>query len=285
MPTGHDATFAARLRSGAKRVSRAVALAADRVRPPDPGVTILIYHRVGARTSMSVDLPTEVFTDQIAELAETCRVVTLTEAAEILQGDPAEELDRARPAVVVTFDDGTADFVDEALPALVEHRVPVTYYLATDFLDRGVPFPDAGIPMSWQSVADAVSSGLVDIGSHTHTHALLDRIPADQVRDELDRSIDAIGTNLGVRPVHFAYPKAVLGSREAEAVVRDRFETATIARTRANPVGADLHRLTRSPVQRGDTNLVFRRKVAGGMGLENDLRDLVNRWRYRNVTS
>ena len=85
--------------------------------------------------------------------------------------------------------------------------------------------------------------------------------------------------------MHFAYPKAVLGSEAAQAEVRARFRTATIARTRPNPYGsADLHRLTRSPVQRADDLDVFARKVAGGMGFENDVRDVVNRWRYRRAT-
>ncbi len=268
-----------------KQAARQMAKAVDRLRPTPHGVTILIYHRVGGRTLASVDLPTPMFEEQIAHLASECRVMTLTAAAAML-ADPARagELDD-QPVVVVTFDDGTADFVDEALPVLARYGVPVTYYLATDFIERGVPFPDGGVPMTWSAVSEAVASGLVDIGSHTHTHALLDRVPRESVVDELDRSIELIGTNVGRAPDHFAYPKAVLGSPDAEAEVRQRFSTATIARTRSNPAGADLHRLTRSPVQRSDDDAVFRRKVAGGMGFENDVRDLVNRWRYRNLSS
>ena len=266
-----------------KQASRRLAMAADRLRPPPVGVTILIYHRVGARTSTSVDLPTAQFEEQVAWLAEHSRVVTLDEAADLLTaGAPPDD---ERPVVVLTFDDGTADFVDEALPVLIRHRVPVTYYLATDFIDRQRPFPNEGVPMTWRAAREAVTSGLVTVGSHTHTHALLDRIPPEQAARELDRSIELLEEHVGVSPRHFAYPKAVLGSEAAQALVRERFRTATIARTRANPYGSsDLHRLTRSPVQRSDDIDVFARKVDGGMGLENDVRDLVNRWRYRNET-
>ncbi len=266
-----------------KQASQQVAKVVDRLRPPPAGVTILIYHRVGARTPTSVDLPTEQFDDQVAYLAESCHVVTLDQAADLLTAGapPADD----RPVVALTFDDGTADFVDEALPVLVRHRVPVTYYLATDFIERQRPFPNGGAPMTWAAAAEALASGLVTIGSHTDTHALLDRITAEATAVELDRSISRIGERLGVEPVHFAYPKAVLGSEAAQAEVRARFRTATIARTRPNPYGsADLHRLTRSPVQRADDLDVFARKVAGGMGFENDVRDVVNRWRYRRAT-
>ncbi|HAS13524.1 MAG TPA: hypothetical protein DCS55_23935 [Acidimicrobiaceae bacterium] len=268
----------------AKTAIRRAAVVHDRLRPAPAGITILIYHRVGARTPMSVDLPTSLFDEQMAFLAERCRVLSLTDAAEVLEAgeQPSDE----RPHVVVTFDDGTADFVDEALPVLERHGVPATYYLATEFIDRQQPFPDGGIPMTWSAAKEVVASGLVDIGSHTHTHALLDRIPPTEAAHELDRSIAVIETHLGVTPEHFAYPKALLGTPQNEFEVRTRFRTATIGRTRPNPwEGSDLHRLTRSPIQVSDGMDFFERKVRGGMRLENDVRDLVNRWRYRGATS
>lgn len=270
-------------RTTAKAASKQAATIFDRLRPPPDGVVILIYHRVGARTGTSVDLPTPLFDEQMAYLAEGCRVVSLDRAVDLLTGPVLQ--DDTRPTVAVAFDDGTADFVDEALPSIERHGVPVTYYLATDFLDRGQPFPNGGIAMSWAAAKEAVSTGLVTIGSHTHTHALLDRIPPDAAADELDRSIERIGDELDVPADHFAYPKAVLGSPANQAEVRSRFRTATIGRTRPNPYGrADLHQLTRSPVQTTDGMEFFVRKVHGGMRLENDVRDLVNRWRYRGAT-
>lgn len=266
----------------AKTAIRRVAVLQDRVRPAPAGITILIYHRVGGRTSVSVDLPTSLFDEQMAFLAERCRPVSLTDAAELLEAGEAPADDR--PHVVVTFDDGTADFVDEALPVLERHGVPATYYLATDFIDRQVPFPDEGVALTWGAAKEMVASGVVDIGSHTHTHALLDRIPAAEAAHELDRSIAMVETHLGVTPIHLAYPKALLGSPQNEHEVRKRFRTATIGRTRPNPwAGSDLHRLTRSPIQAPDGMEFFERKVRGGMRLENDARDVVNRWRYRGA--
>ena len=76
-------------------------------------------------------------------------------------------------------------------------------------------FPDDGTPLSWSAFGDAVSTGLVDVGSHTDRHVLLDRLPVPEIDDELDRSIELIGAGLGLKPAHFAYPKAVLGSPAA----------------------------------------------------------------------
>jgi peptidoglycan/xylan/chitin deacetylase (PgdA/CDA1 family) len=268
------------LRSTAGRAVKELSWGADRLRPPAPGVAVLIYHRVGGGTASAVDLPAEVFARQLEQLRARYRVVSLGAALdELAGGGPVE------PSVVVTFDDGTADFVDEALPVLVRHGVPATYYLATDFLDRQRPFPDDGQPMTWDAAKEMAASGLVEVGSHTHTHALLDRVPATEAADELDRSIAAIEDHLGTTPAHFCYPKALLGSPQNEHEVRLRFRTATIGRTRPNPWrGSDLHRLTRSPIQTTDGMAYFERKARGGMRFENDVRDLVNRWRYRGAT-
>jgi peptidoglycan/xylan/chitin deacetylase (PgdA/CDA1 family) len=209
-------------------------------------------------------------------------VVSLDGALDRLAGDPGEGPD----PVVVTFDDGTADFADQGLPILVEHRVPATLYLATDFIERGRSFPDAGTPLSWAAVADAVSTGLVTVGSHTHTHALLDRLPSAQVAGELDRSVALIGDRVGVEARHFAYPKAVPGSAAADGAVRARFASAALAGTRTNRYGVtDPHRLARSPVQVGDGLRFFACKASGGMRLEDDLRALVNRRRLTGTGS
>lgn len=187
---------------------------------------------------------------------------------------------------MVTFDDGTADVVEEALPILVEHQVPILLYLPTRFVEEQIDYPDAGRPTSWGALADGLSTGFLQIGSHTHSHALLDRLQPDLVADELDRSIALIHDRLGVDPVHFAYPKALPGSPAANAAVRARFRSAALAGTRTNPCGAtDPWALSRTPIQTRDDGLWFDAKAAGGLGLEDDVRRLVNRVRYRSATS
>jgi peptidoglycan/xylan/chitin deacetylase (PgdA/CDA1 family) len=264
----------------ARTAVKAAAAAGDLVTGPGAGVTVLIYHRVGAGCGGEMDLDPAVFDDQLAWLAATQRVLSLDQAADEL----TDATGPARPGVVVTFDDGTDDWVDHVLPAIERHRVPATFYVATDFVDRGVPFPGGGRPATWSALRELAASPLTTVGSHTHRHLLLDRLPAADIDDELDRSADLLGEHLGVTPTHFAYPKAVAGSPAAEAAVRRRFRTAVLAGTRANRPGADLHRLQRSPIQRSDGPRWFRRKAQGGMRLEDDLRRTANRLRYRGAT-
>lgn len=256
------------------------AVAADVVRPPVDGVVILLYHRVGARTASEVDLPVGQFDEQIAALAESGRASTLDEAVDVLaHGDALDT-----PPIVVTFDDGTADVVEVALPILERHGVPALLYLSTAFVDEQRAFPDGGVPLSWAALREGVSTGLLQVGSHTHTHRLLDRVDAATAVDELDRSVDRIQSELGVDAEHFAYPKAVAPSAMVDALVRDRFVTAALAGCRPNPVGAtDLHALARTPMQRADRTWFARRKIAGGLGLEDRLRERRNSKRYAQM--
>jgi len=254
--------------------------ALDGLRPRARGVTVLIYHRVGGRTPLDVDLPLPTFEAQMEHLAASGRVRAIDDALDALDGP--EPADAAGDPVVVTFDDGTADFAELAHPVLERHGIPATIYVATDFVDRGVDFPNEGRPLSWAALRDTAASGLVTVGSHTHTHALLDRLPAPAIEDELDRADALIGEHVGGTVRHFAYPKAVAGSSPADAAVRVRYRSAALAGTRPNPYRAtDPYRLARAPIQTSDGMRFFAAKVAGGMRVEDALRDAANRWRYR----
>ena len=270
------------MRAHVQQLVKWTAAGADALRRPR-GLVVLIYHRVGGHTPVSVDLPRPLFAEQLAVLAEEWTTVTVDEAARLLTEPAAPP---GRPPVCITFDDGTADFVEEALPELVDRRIPSMLYVATDHVETGRAFPDNGRAVSWAGLGDALTTGLVTIGSHTHTHRLLDRVDGPTAADELDRSIGLVEDRLGVTCAHFCYPKALPGSPAAEREVRSRFRTAAIGGTRPNPYGrTDLYRLHRSPVQVGDGVRWFRRKAAGGMALEDDLRSVLNRRRYAGAVT
>jgi peptidoglycan/xylan/chitin deacetylase (PgdA/CDA1 family) len=138
--------------------------------------------------------------------------------------------------------------------------------------------------VSWTGLRDALTTGLVTLGSHTHDHLLLDRLPPPEIEEQLDRATRLMEAELGTSPEHFAYPKAVLGTPAAQAAVRARFRSAAVAGTRPNRFGAtDPYRLARSPIQRSDEIRWFAAKVAGGMRLEDDVRRAANRLRYRSA--
>ena len=271
------------MRQALGQLVKAASAGFDLVRPPGSGLAILLYHRVGGRTAVSVDLPRDLFAAQLDLLAEHHQVLSLDAAADHLE---AGEPPRGKPAVVLTFDDGTADFCDQAVPELVARGMPATLYLATAFVEEQRPFPDDGRPTSWTALADALGTGVVTVGSHTHTHRLLDRADRATAADELDRASGLIAEHLGVEARHFAYPKALAGSTAAEAEVRRRFRTAAVAGSHLNRwADHDRHLLARTPIQVTDGMRWFERKADGGLRLEDDLRARLNRRRYAGAVT
>lgn len=258
----------------------------DRIAPPPSGVSFLIYHRVGARTDSGVDLDTDRFRAQMEVLAARGHVVSIGEAVERLgrgddagQAAPADQA--ASRAVVITFDDGTADWCDVVLPILSDYELPAVFYTATAFVEEQRPFPGDARPISWTGLRALVDSGLATIGSHTHTHPMFDRLEPQAAAQELDRSIGLLQDRLGVAVNHFAYPRAVRGRTAVEAEVRARFASAVLAGGRTNPwKGSDLYRLSRAPVHRRDLPAVVASKSEGGMRLEGTMREMLDRVRY-----
>src|SRR4051794_36990669 len=107
---GHDG----HMRDHFQQMVKWLASAADAARRPR-GLVVLIYHRVGAHTQVSVDLPRPLFAEQLGALAVGWTPVALDQAVAFLEGSA---LPPGQPPVCLTFDDGTADFVEEALPEL-----------------------------------------------------------------------------------------------------------------------------------------------------------------------
>src|SRR5262245_32793656 len=107
-----------------RRAVKVVASAADRVRRPSGhsagGVVVLLYHRVGGNSASDVDLDVARFEEQMAVVAEHGNAVTLGAALQRLEAADGS----VAPATVVTFDDGTADFTDVALPVMTRYGIP-----------------------------------------------------------------------------------------------------------------------------------------------------------------
>lgn len=249
------------------------------------GITVLAYHRFGATTPISVDLPVALVAEQLDALQAHSCVVSLDDAVETLAGTAAapSTSPQAAPPVVLTADDGTADWVEVLLPLLVTRRLPMTWYVATRFVDEQVPFPHGGRPISWSALREAVSTGLITIGSHTHSHAVMSRLDHDTAAAELDRSRDRIESEIGAACRHLAYPKAMAPSHDAERAVRERFVSAALAGNRPNRPGrTDLARLGRTPIKRTDQGKRFDIKIRGGARLEGFLRERYDRLRYQH---
>ena len=112
--------------------------------------------------------------------------------------------------VVLTFDDGFADFHANALPVLTHHDFVATLYLTVGFIGDSSRWlrheGEADRPMlTWDQVAEVNACG-VECGAHAYTHPQLDIIPTEIARDEIQRSKEVLEERLGDKVRTFAYP-------------------------------------------------------------------------------
>ncbi len=220
-------------------------------------LTILLYHRVGPGTSQ-IEVGPAAFAEQLAQIVRRDRPLGLDEALDPATADGG--------GVVVSFDDGLRDFHERVVPALVERGVPAILYLATGLVHGEGP---AHVPdrerLTWSHLLECVGTGLVTIGSHTHTHADLGHASEREAAEEMQRSKDLIEDRIGVVCRHFAYPWAV-ASPGAELAARRIFASAALDAWRTNRRGRiDPHRLGRAPVLRADGRFFFGAKRVGAL--------------------
>lgn len=116
---------------------------------------------------------------------------TLLRQASPIRADVKSLPEPNRHYAAVTFDDGLANILENALPELKKRSIPATLFIVTDVLGGnpgweyfGGDNPAEQIAMTEQQLRE-LPSDLVLIGSHTMTHPVLPAIDREKVREEL----------------------------------------------------------------------------------------------------
>jgi peptidoglycan/xylan/chitin deacetylase (PgdA/CDA1 family) len=194
---------------------RLSALAAARGAAP---IRVLFYHRVADYQPNDWTMSTRTFARQIRWLRRRFDLVTLAEAQRRIRGG-----DNDRPTACITFDDGYADNMHFALPFLAKYEIPYTYFVSTDYVFTGRPFPHdsaagaALVPNSPGQLRRLADSG-AEIGAHTRSHLNLgDEASTEKIVDEI-RGCKIELEDMLCRPVrYFAFPYGQLENLSAEA--------------------------------------------------------------------
>lgn len=231
-------------------------------------VPILLYHSVAddpaPRFERWAVTPTE-FDHQMAYLAsEGFRSLTLSRFVERVfeRGEAAEPR-----TVVITFDDGFADFSTSALPALERHGLAATLFVTTAYVGRTsewlAPLGERRRPMlSWSQVRDVHAAG-IECGAHTHTHPQLDTLSIAAARREIVVGKHELEEELGAPVTSFAYPHGYHSARVRDEVRRAGFRSAcAVGQALATPT-EDRFSLSRVVIDRGTDVPALERLLAG----------------------
>ncbi len=133
-------------------------------------------------------------------------------------------------AVIITVDDGFADFGANALPALEKRGFPVTLYITTGYLgstSRWLASSAAGtIPMLDLNDLSQLADRGVEVGAHSHSHAMLDLLRPGQLGSEVQAPRTVLREASGQAVRSFAYPHGYSNRSVRSAVVEAGFESA-----------------------------------------------------------
>jgi len=182
-------------------------------------VPILMYHEIAPRSEAASRLAVtpEAFAEQLAWLhQEGCQTVTAAELSAVLAGDAGELPDRP---VVLTFDDGYADFHTRAMPMMEQYGFRATVFVTTGWVDDAGPLPTGRRPgrmMSWSQVEEAAQARF-EVAAHSHLHPQLDRVSPKRLREELQVSKAQLEDKTGSPVTGLAYPFGYSNARVRHA--------------------------------------------------------------------
>ncbi len=183
--------------------------------------------------------------------------------------------------VVITFDDGFANFLD-VVPDLLERGCPVTMFVPTAYVGGESEWlaPEFRRPMlTWSQLVDLDNSG-VEIGAHAHVHRPIDTLRIADVVADVTRSRNLLEEHLGHECASFAYPHGYSSRRVRAVVAEAGFAQACAVKDSMSGPGDDPMAIARLFVGWDDVGERFERLLAEGHRRRRHHERLVTRgWR------
>lgn len=217
-------------------------------------IPILMYHSISNYASPRFKPSTvspEVFDEHLSYLSQH-RYTSLTVTQFVQAMNRGGDGLPPRP-VIVTFDDGYADFYTDALPTLQRYSFTATLYVATAFIGRTSlwlqDIDEGQRPfLTWDQLTEINASG-IECGAHTHTHPQLDMLPISAARDEIVHSKEVLEERLGQQVSSFAYPYGYYSGQIRRVVQTAGFASACAVKRSMSCLRDDPYALARLAIR------------------------------------
>jgi peptidoglycan/xylan/chitin deacetylase (PgdA/CDA1 family) len=230
-------------------------------------VPMLLYHAVSEasdpRFAEWTVAPAE-FAEQMRFLADNgYRTMTVREFVERAFDDRGS-IDPS--TVVITFDDGFADFHAHAWPRLRALSLTATVFVTTGYVGRTSLWlkgqGEGSRPMlTWSQIEELAGAG-IEFGAHSHSHRQLDAIPGLDAWAEVVKSRNALEARVG-EVASFAYPHGYYTRELQRQVARAGFSSACAVKDAFTSDVDDRFALARAIVRAGTRPEHFRRLLRG----------------------
>jgi GT2 family glycosyltransferase/peptidoglycan/xylan/chitin deacetylase (PgdA/CDA1 family) len=234
------------------------------------GTPILLYHAFGraGESAGRFVVSAHGFARQMAWLRRRgYRVISLHELLE------CREQGRLPPerAVVITIDDGYADFAEFAYGALRRNQFPATLFVVSGAVGRSNEWDHDGALagralLSWDAL-EALAGDGVSYGAHSRTHRALAALGQTDVRDEVASSRAELEERLGVPITVFAYPYGAADETCLDFVKAAGFRAACGIHPGRNGPGTPAYALCRTEIYGTDSLMRFALAVRLGDAL------------------
>lgn len=215
-------------------------------------VPILLYHSVSTDDSGLMHrytMPPDLFRTHMAWIAQRgFETLTVSHYAAALRGETTLP---GRP-LLVTFDDGYADFLEEAAPVLCEYGIQATLYVTTRPIgDRRRGTMAGRLMLTWSELREVAALG-VEIGGHSHDHAQLDVLSRREALRQVTTCKGLIEEHLQITVRSFAYPHGYNSARTREAVRAAGYSSACAVKNARSHVLDDTWALARVMFEHAD---------------------------------
>lgn len=222
---------------------------------------VLMYHMVrehidGAKFNKLRVTPAE-FDKQVAWMkAQGFHFVTMRELQQNWGKHPEK-------TVAITFDDGYLDNLENAYPILEKYQAKATIYVVVDRHDRDwstykKAHHNSGElarepKLNDEQVRLLANSGLVEIGSHTMTHANLDKLTDEECLHELAESKQQLEQMIEQPVTSFAYPFGIYSQRDVELAKQAGYQNAVTTKEGIDAQQPDFMQLQRIKISGKDS--------------------------------
>ncbi len=157
-------------------------------------------------------------------------------------------------AVVITFDDGFADFQEYAVPVLQRHGFAATIYLVAGCMGKTSAWLEPlgeghRAMMTWEDVKGLPSAG-IECGAHTLSHPELDTLPRSRARAEIQDSKVVIEQMADLKVRSFAYPHGYHDRKVRDFVTLAGYDSACAVKHGMSGIDDDRFALARLMVTR-----------------------------------
>ena len=160
----------------------------------DRTLRVLMYHKVNDLPANPLTTPVSIFDEQMDQLRDMGYTVVDLDAVldHYVDGKPLPER-----AVLITFDDGYYDNLDNAATVLRKYGYPAVLFVPIGYPDDRHPLPHEehlaaqGIlnrTIEWEELADLEREG-IRIESHGISHRPLADLEVDEVLEKPDGSV------------------------------------------------------------------------------------------------